>query len=96
MDRSYGSAGSTSDVLELSAGDVRRVIFASSLGTVFEWYDFYLYGSLAAIISKQFFAGVRMPILRSSSPCWHSRPGLPCGRLAHWCSGALGTWWGER
>lgn len=36
----------------------RQVIFASSLGTVFEWYDFYLYGSLAAIISKQFFAGV--------------------------------------
>jgi len=36
----------------------RRVVFASSLGTVFEWYDFYLYGSLATIISKQFFAGV--------------------------------------
>jgi MFS family permease len=36
----------------------RRVIFASSLGTVFEWYDFYLYGSLAAIISRQFFSGV--------------------------------------
>jgi len=36
----------------------RRVIFASSLGTVFEWYDFYLYGSLAGIIGKQFFAGV--------------------------------------
>ncbi|HTR01469.1 MAG TPA: MFS transporter [Candidatus Acidoferrum sp.] len=36
----------------------RRVIFASSLGTVFEWYDFYLYGSLTATISKQFFAGV--------------------------------------
>ncbi|ABC83464.1 MFS transporter [Anaeromyxobacter dehalogenans] len=36
----------------------KMVIFASSLGTVFEWYDFYLYGSLAAIISKQFFAGV--------------------------------------
>ncbi len=36
----------------------RRVIFASSLGTVFEWYDFYLYGSLAGIISRQFFAGV--------------------------------------
>ena len=36
----------------------RRVIFASSLGTVFEWYDFYLYGSLAAIISAQFFSGV--------------------------------------
>jgi MFS family permease len=36
----------------------KKVVFASSLGTVFEWYDFYLYGSLAAIISKQFFAGV--------------------------------------
>jgi MFS family permease len=36
----------------------RKVIFAASLGTVFEWYDFYLYGSLSAIISKQFFAGV--------------------------------------
>jgi MFS family permease len=36
----------------------RRVIFASSLGTVFEWYDFYLYGSLAAILAKQFFSGV--------------------------------------
>ena len=36
----------------------RKVIIASSLGTVFEWYDFYLYGSLAAIIAAQFFAGV--------------------------------------
>ncbi len=36
----------------------RKVIFASSLGTVFEWYDFYLYGSLAAIIARQFFSGL--------------------------------------
>ncbi|MFH0020575.1 MFS transporter [Pseudomonas fluorescens] len=36
----------------------QKVIFASSLGTVFEWYDFFLYGALAAVISKQFFAGV--------------------------------------
>ena len=35
----------------------RKVIFASSLGTVFEWYDFYLYGALATIIAKQFFVG---------------------------------------
>ena len=42
----------------LGTGPVRGVIFASSLGTVFEWYDFYLYGSLAAIISRQFFSGV--------------------------------------
>ncbi|MBL0088638.1 MAG: MHS family MFS transporter [Ideonella sp.] len=36
----------------------KKVIFASSLGTVFEWYDFYLYGSLAAFIGKQFFAAL--------------------------------------
>ena len=36
----------------------KRVVFASSLGTVFEWYDFYLAGSLAAFISKSFFSGV--------------------------------------
>ena len=34
----------------------RKVVFASSLGTVFEWYDFYLYGSLATIIARQFFS----------------------------------------
>ncbi len=37
-------------------GAERKVIFASSLGTVFEWYDFYLYGSLATIIGAQFFS----------------------------------------
>jgi len=35
-----------------------KVIAASSLGTVFEWYDFYLYGLLATVISAQFFSGV--------------------------------------
>ena len=40
------------------SAEQRKVIFASSLGTVFEWYDFYLYGSLAAIIAKQFFSGL--------------------------------------
>ena len=34
----------------------RKVILASSLGTVFEWYDFYLYGSLAVFIGAQFFS----------------------------------------
>ena len=36
----------------------KKVIFASSLGTVFEWYDFYLYGSLAPVIARQFFSGL--------------------------------------
>ena len=47
--RGSGVRAKRSDVL---------VIGASSLGTVFEWYDFYLYGLLAAIISEQFFSGV--------------------------------------
>ena len=50
------------DITAGRAGGLDRskatVVFASSLGTVFEWYDFYLYGSLAAIIAKQFFSGV--------------------------------------
>jgi len=52
-----------SPAIALSAGaapamtaEERKVILASSLGTVFEWYDFYLYGSLAAIIGLKFFS----------------------------------------
>ncbi len=51
---------STMTVSQARAGgmtkDERFVILASSLGTVFEWYDFYLYGSLAGIIGLQFFS----------------------------------------
>ena len=36
----------------------RKVIVASSLGTIVEWYDFYIYGTLATILAKQFFSGV--------------------------------------
>src|SRR5690349_12527565 len=35
-----------------------RVIVASSAGTAFEWYDFFIFGSLAPVISKVFFAGL--------------------------------------
>ncbi len=52
-----------SAAIALSAGaapamtaEERKVILASSLGTVFEWYYFYLYGSLAAIIGLKFFS----------------------------------------
>jgi MFS family permease len=41
-----------------ASGNERLVIFASSLGTVFEWYDFYIYGTLGAILAGKFFAGV--------------------------------------
>jgi len=52
-----GYAGTRASSKSMTAEE-KKVVFASSLGTVFEWYDFYLYGSLAAVISKQFFSGV--------------------------------------
>src|SRR5690349_21675805 len=45
----------TKDPAPLSAPEVRKVIFASSLGTVFEWYDFYIYATLAPFFAALFF-----------------------------------------
>ena len=52
------TAASTTANRELTAGELRTVIFASSLGTVFEWYDFYIFGALTVIIGKQFLTGL--------------------------------------
>src|SRR3954467_5276602 len=55
------SAGTAKPLVKHTAAmtpEEKKVIFASSLGTVFEWYDFYLYGTLAAIIGKQFFSNL--------------------------------------
>ena len=57
---SSGAAADGRKVVTASKGltkEEKKVIMASSLGTVFEWYDFYLYGALAPIIAKQFFVG---------------------------------------
>jgi len=58
MATASAAKGAASAAARPMTPEERKVIFASSLGTVFEWYDFYLYGSLAAIIAKQFFAGL--------------------------------------
>ena len=50
MDRPERSPGMTAEE--------RLVIFASSLGTVFEWYDFYIYGTLGVFLAKYFFSNV--------------------------------------
>lgn len=50
------TAGTASGQIRPMTGEEKRVILASSLGTIFEWYDFYLYGSLAAIIGAKFFS----------------------------------------
>ena len=50
-----GIALQTGDMRLVSKAEERRVIFASSLGTVFEWYDFYLYATLAPFFAALFF-----------------------------------------
>ena len=49
------SAAAAPDIREPSAKEVRLVIAASSAGTVFEWYDFFIYGTLATLIGQAFF-----------------------------------------
>ena len=49
-------AAATKERSRPMTGEEKKVIFASSLGTVFEWYDFYLYGSLAIYIGANFFS----------------------------------------
>src|SRR3954452_1625049 len=49
---------SVAEVHEHSRWSMARVIIASSAGTTFEWYDFFIFGSLAPVISKVFFAGL--------------------------------------
>jgi MFS family permease len=58
MAATLDSRGAPSSAPRPMTSEEKKVIFASSLGTVFEWYDFYLYGSLAAIVAKQFFSGL--------------------------------------
>jgi MFS family permease len=43
---------------DLSSSDIRLVIGASSAGTIFEWYDFFIYGTLAVYVGKAFFPQV--------------------------------------
>ena len=50
-----GEAAGAGDTAPLDASSLRRIIFAASLGTLFEWYDFYLYGSLALFFGGLFF-----------------------------------------
>ena len=58
----------------------RLVIFASSLGTVFEWYDFYIYGTLGVFLAKYFFSNVAGERRASSSRCSLSPPALRFAR----------------
>jgi hypothetical protein len=59
--------------------EIQLVIAASSLGTVFEWYDFFIYGTLATLIGKLFFPAASA----TAGFYWRWRPlvwALPCAR----------------
>ena len=60
----------------------RLVIFASSLGTVFEWYDFYIYGTLGAVPREVLLLQRAGRMSASSSRCWPSPPASRCARSA--------------
>ncbi len=68
------------------------MILASSAGTIFEWYDFYLYGSLAAIIGAQFFSSFP-EATRNVFALLAFAAGFLVRRSARWCSGASATSW---
>jgi len=55
MSATTARSGTTPPRVRPMTGDEKKIILASSLGTVFEWYDFYLYGSLAVVIGAKFF-----------------------------------------
>ncbi len=74
----------------MSAGE-KKVILASSLGTVFEWYDFYLYGSLATIIGAQFFSAYP-EATRNIFALLAFAAGFLGVPSAPWCSAASATW----
>ena len=64
-----------------------KVITASSAGTAFEWYDFFIFGSLAQVISKVFFTGLD-PTAGADRRAWAcSPPASPSARWARSCSG---------
>ena len=62
-------------------GKIRKVIAASSVGTMIEWYDFYIFGMLSTTISTQFFPKDHPTAALLST---YLLPGLLCGHLVHW------------
>jgi len=89
---------STHDVLEdIPKGEThpRLVIFASSLGTVFEWYDFYLYGTLAVFFGAKFFpAGNDTATMLANLAVFGAGFGVrPLGAIVF---GHLGDLWGRK
>jgi hypothetical protein len=63
-----------------------KVIAASSAGTLIEWYDFYIFGSLSTILSQKFF-----PDVNPTAALLSTLATFAAGFIAHWCLAALAT-----
>ena len=79
-------------VIDRTGGySIWRVILASAVGTMIEWYDFYIFGSLTAVLTLKFYPPATTPLLMSLIS-----PGSPwaswCGRSAHCSSVASAIW----
>ncbi len=72
--------------------DFRRVIVAASVGNVIEWYDFYIFGSLAAVLSVKFFEQSH-PVAALLSTIALFTAGFLIRPLGHSCSGGWATGW---
>ncbi len=72
------------------SGRSRFIIGASALGTLIEWYDFYIYGVLAVFFSQHFFPPGNEN-WRCSRASVFSGPASSCARSARWCSGTSAT-----
>ena len=90
-------SGASATFVDAPKGEThpRLVIFASSLGTVFEWYDFYLYGTLAAFFGAKFFpSGNETAVLLANLAVFGAGFGVrPLGAIVF---GHLGDLWGRK
>ena len=90
-------SGASATFVDAPKGEThpRLVIFASSLGTVFEWYDFYLYGTLAAFFGAKFFpSGNETAVLLANLAVFGAGFGVrPLGAIVF---GHLGDLWGAQ
>jgi hypothetical protein len=70
---------------------IRSVILASSLGTLFEWYDFYLYGTLAVFFGQLFFPSRQRACGAAGQPGHVRRRVRSAASRGRWCSAAWAT-----
>ena len=90
-----GSGSADAAVDSDNAAGMRAIVIASSVGTTFEWYDFFVFGSLTQVISKTFFSGLNETAGYIAALACSARAS-PSGRWARWCSAGSATGWAAR